>query len=332
MDYLKNYLNKRQFLGAMSAAFLLVIAGCNAPDKSENHAGHERGETTPHFTYKGSGPIKAVSTTGMIHDLVKNIGGTHVQSEALMGAGVDPHLYKATPGDIRKLSNADIVFYNGLHLEGKMADVFAKMSERKPSIAVAAGVPKEELLTSDSTTAYPDPHVWFDVQKWIKAGEAVRKSLKEFDPAHAGDYDKNAEAYLKQLREVDAYAKQQIAVIPKARRVLVTAHDAFRYFGKAYDMEVQGLQGISTASDVSVSDVQRIVNTLVSRKIKAVFLETSVSKRSIDAVVEGCRAKGHNVQIGGSLFSDAMGRAGTPEGTYAGMVRHNVDTMVKALK
>ena len=323
-------MNKRHFLNSIAATFLSLVAGCNAPGEKQDHAHDNRG--AGHFTYKGSGPIKAVSTTGMIHDLVKNIGGDHVQSEALMGAGVDPHLYKATPGDIRKLSSADIMFYNGLHLEGKMADVLEKMGERKPSVAVAAGVPKEELLISDSTTSYPDPHVWFDVQKWTKAGEAVRDALKEFDAAHAGDYDKNAEVYLKQLREVDAYAKKQIATIPKARRVLVTAHDAFRYFGRAYDIEVQGLQGISTASDVSVRDVQRIVNTLVSRKIRAVFVETSVSKRSIDAVVQGCRAKGHNVQIGGSLFSDAMGREGTPEGTYAGMVRRNVDTIVKALK
>lgn len=325
-------MDKRRFLSVMGAGFLSFMAGCNAPDKGENHAHDNHSESTPHFTYKGNGPIKAISTTGMIHDLVKNIGGSHVQSEALMGAGVDPHLYKATPGDIRKLSSADMVFYNGLHLEGKMADVLAKMSERKPSIAVAAGVPKAELLASDTTTSYPDPHVWFDVKKWIKAGEAVRDALKEFDAAHAGDYDKNAAAYLKQLSEVDAYAKAQIATVPKAQRVLVTAHDAFRYFGKAYDLEVQGLQGISTASDVSVSDVQRIVNLLASRKIKAVFVETSVSERSINAVVQGCKAKGHQVQIGGSLFSDAMGREGTPEGTYAGMVRHNVDTIVKALK
>ena len=325
-------MNKRNFLTSFSSVLLLFLVGCNAPDKGADHAGHDHGAEAPHFTYKGSGPIKTISTTGMIHDLVKNIGGNHVQSEALMGAGVDPHLYKATPGDIRKLSGADMVFYNGLHLEGKMADVLGKMAERKPSIPVAAGVPKEELLTADTTTSYPDPHVWFDVKKWIKAGEAVREALKEFDASHAADYDKNAEAYLKQLREVDAYAKAQIAIIPKARRVLVTAHDAFRYFGRAYDMEVQGLQGISTASDVSVRDVQRIVNTLVSRKIKAVFVETSVSERSINAVIEGCRAKGHQVQIGGSLFSDAMGREGTPEGTYAGMVRRNVDTIVKALK
>ena len=262
--------------------------------------------------------MKVVATTGMIYDLVKNIGGVHVQAQALMGAGVDPHLYKATPGDIKKLSGADIIFYNGLHFEGKMADVLEKMGERKPSVPVAAGIAQAELLNSDSTTSYPDPHIWFDVQKWIKAGEEVREALKKFDAPHAADYDKNAEAYLKQLQELDAYAKTQIATIPKARRVLVTAHDAFRYFGKAYDMEVQGLQGISTASDVSVRDVQRIVDLLVKRKIKAVFVETSVSKRSIDAVVQGCKAKGHDVKIGGSLFSDAMGRAGTPEGTYPG--------------
>ena len=321
---------------------LAALSGCGAPKTEQSGQTGQTAHTTKDehghagaewsFVYKGSGPIKAVATTGMIHDHVLNIGGKHVQSEALMGPGVDPHLYKSTPGDIKKLSGADIVFYNGLHLEGKMADVLEKMGERKPSVPVASGVPESELLASDTTTAYPDPHVWFDVKKWMLAGEAVRDALKKFDPPHAADYEKNAAAHLAKLKELNAYAGTQIATIPKERRVLVTAHDAFRYFGKAYGIEVKGLQGISTASDVSVRDVQRIVELLTTRKIKAVFVETSVSKRSIEAVVQGCKAKGHEVKIGGLLFSDAMGRAGTPEGTYIGMVRHNVDTIVKALK
>jgi manganese/zinc/iron transport system substrate-binding protein len=322
---------RRVFLKFAAIAACAVLAGCNAPGGEKTGDDHSH-TAARDFVYQGAGPIKAVATTGMIHDLVVNIGGAHVQSQALMGPGVDPHLYKATPGDIKKLTNADILFFNGLHLEGKMADILEKMGERKPSVPVADGVPKEQLLKADSTTAYPDPHVWFDVKKWMLAAEAVRDALKKFDPPRAADYDKNAAQYLKKLEELDTYAKQQLATIPKARRVMVTAHDAFRYFGKAYEIEVQGLQGISTASDVSVRDVQRIVELISSRKIKAVFVETSVSKRSIDAVVQGCRAKGHDVKIGGSLFSDAMGAAGTAEGTYAGMVRHNVDTIVKALR
>lgn len=318
---------------------LIVVAaltGCNG-DKGQqtaggNDTGHGHEGADWNFVYKGDKPIQSVATTGMIHDLVKNIGGAHVESQALMGPGVDPHLYKATPGDIRKLSNADIIFYNGLHLEGKMADVLEKMGEGKPSVPVASGIPESELLKADGTTAYPDPHVWFDVKKWMEACTAVRDALKKFDPPHAAEYDKNAAIYLANQKELDAYAKAQIATIPKNHRVMVTAHDAFRYFGKAYDIEVQGLQGISTASDVSVRDVQRIVELLTTRKIKAVFVESSVSKRSIEAVVQGCQARGHTVKIGGSLFSDAMGAANTPEGTYIGMVRHNVDTIVKSLK
>lgn len=314
-----------------------MLAGCGAknegesaksgPEKHENHGGTEFS-----FVYQGSGPFNVITTTGMIHDIAHNVGGAHVRSQALMGAGVDPHLYKATPGDIQKLSNANLILYNGLHLEGKMADILEKMSERKPSVAVASGLKEDELLKPDSTTSFSDPHIWFDVSKWMKAAQTTRDAFKRFDPPHAADYDKNAAAYLKKLTELDAYARRQLATVPKARRVLVTAHDAFKYFGRAYDVEVQGLQGISTASDVSVRDVQRIVQLLTARKIKAVFVETSVSKRSIEAVVQGCGAKGHDVKIGGSLYSDAMGQAGTPTGTYDGMVRHNVDTIVKALK
>jgi manganese/zinc/iron transport system substrate-binding protein len=253
-------MRKRDFLKAGILAVALALAGCNSQNGGgQSSAGsggagndHSHQGTDWNYVYKGDGPIKAVATTGMIHDLVLNIGGARVQSQALMGPGVDPHLYKATPGDIRKLSGADILFYNGLHLEGKMADILGKLGERKPSVPVASGVPEGELLKSDSTTSYPDPHIWFDLQKWIKAGEAVRDALKKFDPPHAQDYDKNAAAYLGELKKLDGYAKAQIATIPKERRVMVTAHDAFRYFGKAYNIEVQGLQGISTASDVSL--------------------------------------------------------------------------------
>lgn len=308
-----------------------VLAGCTTPSpegKAHDHVG-DKGTT---FKYSGSGPIKAVTTTGMINDIVQNVGGSHIETEALMGAGVDPHLYKATPGDVGKLTASEIIFYNGLHLEGKMADILEKMGARKPAIPVAANIPESELLKQDSTTHFPDPHVWFDVKKWILATGATAKALSDFDPAHKADYEKNAAAYTEKLKELDSYAKAQLATIPKERRVLVTAHDAFQYFGRAYDVEVMGLQGISTASEVSVKDVQRIVDQITSRKIKAVFVESSVPKRSVEAVVQGCQAKGHSVKIGGELFSDAMGKAGSAEGTYIGMVRHNVDTIVGALK
>lgn len=314
------------YLGALLLATML--AGC----ATENAGGHDTATTEQRMTYDGSGTIKIVTTTGMIQDIVKNIGGTHVEALALMGAGVDPHLYKATPGDLRKINNADVVFYNGLHLEGKMADILEKLQTKKPSVPVVEKLPKEELLQFASAPEFPDPHVWFDVKKWIFAAHCVRDELVEFDGAHADDYKANADAYIEKLEKLDKYVHAQMATIPKDRRVLVTAHDAFNYFGKAYDVEVMGLQGISTASEASLRDVQRVVDELVNRKIKAVFVESSVPRRNIEAVVQGAQARGWDVQIGGELFSDAMGKAGTPEGTYEGMVRHNVDTIVGALK
>lgn len=312
----------------MKRLFILVVLIAGAVSLS----GCGQGTSSSGVTPSGGATLKIVTTTGMIADIARNIGGKHVEVEALMGAGVDPHLYKATPGDIKKLNGAQIVFYNGLHLEGKMADILEKMARNKPSVAVAAGVPKSELHVFAAAPEFPDPHVWFDVKKWIIASQAVRDELVKQDAANRAEYESNARAYEKKLRELDNYARRQIALIPRDRRVLVTAHDAFGYFGEAYDIEVKGLQGISTATEASLQDVQRVVNLLVQRKIKAVFVESSVPRRTIEAVVQGVKAKGHNVVIGGELFSDAMGKSGTPEGTYDGMVRHNVDTIVKALK
>lgn len=324
-------ITRRALLGG-ALALAVTLAGC-APKTGDSHAGHDHAEgSAPRFTYSGAGPIKVTTTVGMINDIVKNIGGTHVQTQALMGAGVDPHLYKATPGDLRKLNDADVIFYNGLHLEGKMADILEKLETRKPSVPVSGNLPKGELLRFEASPEFPDPHVWFDVKKWIFAAQAVRDELVAFDAKNANDYKKNADEYIKKLEVLDAYARKQMATIPKDRRVLVTAHDAFNYFGRAYDLDVMGLQGISTASEASLRDVQRVVDELVKRKIKAVFVESSVPKRNIEAVVKGARARGQNVRIGGELFSDAMGKDGTPAGTYDGMVRHNVDTIVGALK
>jgi manganese/zinc/iron transport system substrate-binding protein len=276
------------------------------------------------------GKLKVTVTTGMIADIVRNVGGDHVEVTALMGSGVDPHLYKASEGDIAKLAEAQMIFYNGLHLEGRMADIFVRMAASKPTVPVAEGIDPSLLLETSAQTE--DPHIWFDVTLWMKATEVVRDRLGEKDPAHKADYEQSASAYLAELKALDDYARAQLATVPKAQRVLVTAHDAFSYFGRAYDVEVMGLQGISTAAEYGLNDVQRLVDLLVERKIKAVFVESSVPKRSIEALVEGARAKGHTVVIGGQLFSDAMGAAGTPEGTYVGMVRHNVDTIVGALK
>ncbi|MFZ5828394.1 MAG: metal ABC transporter solute-binding protein, Zn/Mn family [Bacillota bacterium] len=304
----------RRMWVALLVIGLLTIAGCGGAGGAAST----------------NGKIKVVATTGMVADLARSIGGERVEVTSLMGPGVDPHLYKASEGDISRLSSAQIIFYNGLHLEGRMGDILVKMARTKPTVAVAERIPEEALLETEDETE--DPHIWFDVSLWMKAAEVVRDSLADLDRANKGAYEANAAAYLKELEGLHRYAKEQIATIPAQQRVLVTAHDAFGYFGRAYGIEVMGLQGISTATEYGLADVQSLVDLLVSRKIKAVFVESSVPKRSIEALVEGAGAKGHKVAIGGELFSDAMGAAGTPEGTYIGMVRHNVETIVNALK
>lgn len=301
-----------------------LISGCSG---SSNES-----ETASQETDGSERKIVAVTTIGMIADIVENVGGERVSVQALMGPGVDPHLYKATPGDIRKLNEADMVFYNGLHLEGKMADVLASLGNRKPSIPVAQDTPRDRLLEFEKAPEFPDPHIWFDVKLWMLAVDKARDALIEFDPENREFYNRNAAEYVQKLEELDRYVAQEIATIPEERRVLVTAHDAFGYFGRAYGIEVAGLQGISTATEASLLDIQRIVELLVKRRIKAVFVESSVPRRTIEAVVAGSKAKGHEVVIGGELFADAMGESGTPEGSYIGMVRFNVDTIVGALK
>jgi manganese/zinc/iron transport system substrate-binding protein len=281
-------------------------------------------------TFNGKHPIDVVCTTGMVADVVRNVGGKQVEVSHLMGAGVDPHLYKASPGDVGKLSAADVIFYSGLHLEGKMGDVFVRMARSKPVFAVTEYL-DESLILETADGAY-DPHVWFDVAAWSKTVGVVRDVLVQFDPPHAKDYQQNAEEYRAELEELDAYAKTQLATIPEEQRVLVTAHDAFRYFGRAYGIEVRGIQGISTESEAGVREINELVRFIADRKIKAVFVETSVSERNIQALVEGSHAHGHDVEMGGELYSDAMGEDGSPEGTYVGMVRHNVDTITSALK
>lgn len=303
----------------------LLLVGCSPTASSDNPGNTANSGNT-------DDKIKITVTTGMVGDIVANIGKERVTVTQLMGSGVDPHLYKASQGDIKRIESADMIFYSGLLLEGKMAEIFEKMSKQKPVIAVTSSIPEELLMADQDSPDQYDPHVWFDVTMWMKAAEVVRDELSKQDPDNTQLYQKNAEQYLTELAEVHQYALEQIATIPASQRVLVTAHDAFNYFSRAYDIEVLGLQGISTASEYGLKDVQNLVDTLVEREIKAVFVESSVPKRSIEAVVEGAKAKNHDVVIGGELFSDAMGSPGTPEGTYVGMVRHNVDTIVEALK
>lgn len=271
-----------------------------------------------------------VCTTGMVADLVRAIGGSHVKVTQLMKAGVDPHLYKASPGDIRSLSQADLICFSGHHLEGKMADVLGKLSKTRRSVAVTEGIDAQRLLKNDEGII--DPHLWFDVSLWRIAANRVRDELVKLDPQHADAFLHAATVYDKELELLHRYAQDQLSKIEKSRRVLVTAHDAFQYFGRAYQLEVKSIQGISTESEASVKQVNDLVTFIADRKIKAVFVESSVSEKNIKALVEGCTARGHQVTVGGELYSDALGTEGTAAGTYIGMVRHNVDTIVKALK
>ena len=273
-----------------------------------------------------------VATTSMIADAASIIAGDSTIVWGLMGPGVDPHLYKPTQGDIRKLSTADMVLYNGLLLEGKMQEVLEKMERNKPVVAVTENISPEKLLIPEGHAGAPDPHIWFDVQLWQEAVKTISTAMQEHNPGQAAVYQKNTTRYLQQLDSLDQWVKQTLAEIPEQQRVLVTAHDAFGYFGKAYHVEVKGLQGISTLAEYGLRDIQQLVNFIVERKIPAVFVESSVSEKALEAVVAGAREKGLQIRIGGSLFSDAMGEAGTPEGTYLGMVRHNVNTITEALK
>lgn len=314
------------------ATLALTLAGC------------QPGAAAKPKTFAGTSPIKAVCTTGMVGDLVRNVGGPDVVVTDLFKPGVDPHTYRPVTDDLRVLQSADIVFYNGLHLEGKMESVFDRLGQKMPSVGVGEVLkeaPQPGKTGRDAVYAkgwllrdgeHPDPHVWFDVLMWSGLADAVAEKLAAFDPPHAADYRQRAAAYRQRLEKLDAEVIEQLSAIPKEKRVLVTSHDAFRYFGRAYDIDVRGIQGVSTETEASVAHITELVDFLSKAKVKAVFVESSVNPRNMQALIEGCKARGHHVRQGGELFSDAMGDAGTPEGTYEGMIRHNVKTIVDALK
>lgn len=310
--------------GLLAFVIILFVACDRQSDKANEKASSSTGISSEK-------PIRVVTTVGMITDIVQNVGGDRVSATGLMGAGIDPHLYKASEGDVARLAGADLIFYNGLHLEGKMAGVLERMQDQVKTVAVTHDIDRGILLAPPEFEGAYDPHVWFDVTLWMKAVERVRDTLIEVDKGSAELYRANTESYLAQMEELHDYVMQQAERVSPDQRVLVTAHDAFNYFGRAYGFEVRGLQGISTATEAGTADVQALVQFIVERRIPAMFVETSVPRRSIEAVQAAVKAKGFSVEIGGQLFSDAMGASGTPEGTYLGMVRHNIDTIVGSL-
>ncbi len=275
---------------------------------------------------------KVVATTGMIADVAREIAGEHAEVEQLMGAGVDPHLYAPSRTDIQKLMEADLVLYTGLLLEGRMTDTLVRAAGGdRQVIAVTDKIDASELLMPEDFEGHPDPHIWMDVSMWRRAADRITEALAGIQPERADDIRSANSAYQEQLDALDAYADRCIGSIPENQRVLVTAHDAFNYLGRRYGLEVVGIQGISTESEAGVGDIERLVDLLVSRQIPAVFVESTVAERNIKALVEGAKARGHTVTIGGTLYSDAMGKAGTYEGTYIGMIDHNVTTIARAL-
>ena len=314
-----------RFLPSIAAILLLTGLGSHL---SCNRAGQQDDKKTP----AGEPKLRVVATTTMITDLLKALGGDHVQVTGLMGPGVDPHLYKARAGDVGRMGRADVIFYNGLHLEGKMAEIFEQMRRRgAKTLAVTDCIDRDRLLSPPEFKGAYDPHVWFDVTFWHKVAGHVADTLIDADTEHADDYRSSCQAYQKKLAALHEYVKSQAAKVPQDKRVLITAHDAFSYFGRAYGFEVRGLQGISTAAEAGAADVRKLAAFIATRRIPAVFVESSVPARNIEAVQAAVRAKGFAVRIGGELFSDALGSADTPEGTYLGMVRHNIDTIVRSL-
>jgi manganese/zinc/iron transport system substrate-binding protein len=275
--------------------------------------------------------LRVVTTIGMIADAAMNIGDEHVQVEALMGPAVDPHPYKASEGDVSELAGADLILFNGLHLEAKMADVLKKLGSSKHTVAVAEVIPQNRLIKTTEGEASYDPHVWFDIDLWLLAVEAVYDALVEADPENEGDYTQKYKTYRADLENLSDYVKDQVRRIPEGNRVIITAHDAFSYFGKAYGFEVRGLQGISTVSEAGTADVRELAEFITERKIPAIFIESSVPRKNVEELQAAVESRGFAVEIGGELFSDAMGDWGTFEGTYVGMVTHNIDTLVESL-
>lgn len=306
------------FLG-LALCTAIFLGGCSTPASEAETA---TGDT-----------ISIVATTTMLADLSKEIGGSRVQVEGLMGAGIDPHLYQASAGDVSRMQQADIVVYNGLHLEGKMGEVFEGLSQQGSHvICIADGLSETQLLSWESDSSVHDPHIWFDVSLWEEAAKTVAEGFSQADTAGKTEYEENLAAYLEKLDETDTYIRSRTEELPESQRVLVTAHDAFQYFGKAYGFEVRGLQGISTDAEAGTADMSELANFIVKRKLKAIFVESSVPPKTIEALQAAVKAQGFDVSIGGELYSDSLGDAQSGADSYLLTVKANIDTIVDALK
>ncbi|RMW37386.1 MAG: manganese transporter [Nitrosopumilus sp.] len=315
-----------------SITIVAIIAGLSSIIFTSNNNSNEIILNDVDPSTDNTETITVTTTTNVVTDLVVNIGGDHVSVIGLMGPGVDPHLYRPSANDVKKLQDADIVFYNGLDLEGKIGDIFVKIGREETAVwAVSENIPNESLLSLDNEGHF-DPHIWWDAELWMEAAKVVATGLSEHDPKNSHIYEKNLQEYLIQLEKLDQDSLEMINSIPPEQRVLVTAHDAFQYFGHAYGLEEMAIQGWSTDSEAGIREIQNLADEISERKIKAVFVETSISPATIEALTAAVQDRGHDVVIGGELFSDAIGGKGTSQGTYVGAFTHNVETIVNALK
>jgi manganese/zinc/iron transport system substrate-binding protein len=313
---------------SLCLAFAAFFAGCGGSDDTTETSGTSGGTAES----GAGGGFKIVTTTGMVTDIVQVVAGDHATVTGLVGEGVDPHLFTAGRNDVKQLLEADIVFFSGLLLEGRIAEDLGRVRQKgKPVIEVTTAIEKLYLRTPPEFEGHPDPHVWMDVSAWSKAVSEVARAMAEFDPPNKAEYEKNAADYLAKLTDLDKYIRERVATIPESQRYLITAHDAFGYFAKAYGINVKAIQGISTESEVGISDITNLIDFIIANKVPAIFVESSVSEKNITAVIEGCAAKGFELIIGGGLYSDAMGAPGTYEGTYIGMMDHNATTVTRAL-
>lgn len=303
---------------ALSTLAIVAVSGCAAQTVTADRAP------------VGQRVVQVTVTTTMLADAVRRIGGDRVEVAELMGPGVDPHLYKASARDVRALRNADVIFYGGLGLEGKMADLLDDLAARQPTVSATRDIPADRLLTH-SGSAHPDPHIWFDVSLWEQVARTIGGTLAGLDPEHAGAYGANLTSYLAELDALDAEVRDRIAAIPPAHRMLVTSHDAFTYYGRRYGIEVAAIQGISTAAEATTADVERVADLLAIHQVPAVFIESSVPRQTVDALLAATAARGHIARVGGELYTDSTGAAGTPEGTYVGMVRADTELIASAL-
>jgi manganese/zinc/iron transport system substrate-binding protein len=301
----------------------LTLAACGGGTPSTTAAGDPRPARDK--------PL-VVATTPMVGDLVREIGGDRIDLVVLIAPGTDPHLWTPTRSEVMKVLEADAVFMNGLMLEGRAGDAFARVElSGRPVVRVAEKLPKSDLLTDQQNSSHFDPHVWMDPVLWAKTAPAVRDALAKIDPDGKESYDRNLTAFETAAAALDRDCSLAINTIPVAQRTLVTAHDAFGYFGRRYGLAVRGIQGLSTESEPSLGDIEELVGKIAEERIPAIFIETTVSDRTVRAVVDGCAAKGHELKIGEALYSDSLGRAGSAEGTWAGMMRHNAKSIANAL-